>query len=357
VAGGKLEGDQYQSIITSAMPIKYSLFLNTILHSASVSGNPLTTEAIISMHLEQIRFDQNQEQKVKEESSALAAKFKGLQTDDKSNIESHNCGKKGHIKSECWSKGGGKEGQGPKQKKSKAKKKGTAKGAKREEAPEVEEHHALVAHTPGTALKFSGGANVVRPLDSGTSAHFEPDGSNFTHLAPCITYGIEITDGKLEYATYKGDIKFQCWNGGGLHTISLRNIYYTLWMLAPLISVASLRNNCYIFSNVTEGHCTLSDSTGKVILKIREKDSIYPIETWKPPMSAGRAAAVNRCKLTLREVHIRLGHVTAETICQIVRKGLVTGLDVDLSTEVGFCEMCVEGKQTRNGFVQVHCDP
>ena len=30
-----------------------------------------------------------------------------------------NCGKAGHGKPECWSKGGGKEGQGPRQEKSK----------------------------------------------------------------------------------------------------------------------------------------------------------------------------------------------------------------------------------------------
>jgi hypothetical protein len=31
----------------------------------------------------------------------------------KHNIECHNCHKKGHIKAECWAKGSGKEGQGP----------------------------------------------------------------------------------------------------------------------------------------------------------------------------------------------------------------------------------------------------
>jgi hypothetical protein len=34
----------------------------------------------------------------------------------KKNVECHNCKKKGHYKSDCWAKGGGKEGQGPNQK-------------------------------------------------------------------------------------------------------------------------------------------------------------------------------------------------------------------------------------------------
>lgn len=37
--------------------------------------------------------------------------------EDKSQISCHNCQRKGHIKKECWRPGGGKEGQGPKQKK------------------------------------------------------------------------------------------------------------------------------------------------------------------------------------------------------------------------------------------------
>ena len=30
-------------------------------------------------------------------------------------MECHNCHKKGHIKADCWAKGGSKEGQGPRQ--------------------------------------------------------------------------------------------------------------------------------------------------------------------------------------------------------------------------------------------------
>ena len=34
---------------------------------------------------------------------------------DKCKVECHNCHKKGHMKANCWAKGGGKEGQGPRQ--------------------------------------------------------------------------------------------------------------------------------------------------------------------------------------------------------------------------------------------------
>ncbi|KIK05100.1 hypothetical protein K443DRAFT_643076 [Laccaria amethystina LaAM-08-1] len=36
------------------------------------------------------------------------------QGNKKTDVECYNCHKKGHMSSDCWSKGGGCEGQGPK---------------------------------------------------------------------------------------------------------------------------------------------------------------------------------------------------------------------------------------------------
>ncbi len=44
-------------------------------------------------------------------SSGRGRRFQGGKKS--SNVECYNCHKKGHIKAECWAKGGGKEGQGP----------------------------------------------------------------------------------------------------------------------------------------------------------------------------------------------------------------------------------------------------
>jgi hypothetical protein len=54
-----------------------------------------------------------------------ARKRKGKKGDDKKDekkkrdVECFNCHKKGHMKAECWAKGGGNEGGGPKSKKNK----------------------------------------------------------------------------------------------------------------------------------------------------------------------------------------------------------------------------------------------
>lgn len=104
-AGGTLEDDQYQSIITSAMPDKYSLFINTIVQASLSSGRPVDSEDILQRLVEQVRFDQGRDKKHQEEATAFAAKFKtmGGGGRSRSDIECHNCHKKGHMKADCWS--------------------------------------------------------------------------------------------------------------------------------------------------------------------------------------------------------------------------------------------------------------
>ena len=60
----------------------------------------------------------------KRKGKAKATRAKGDEKalNTNSNVVCHNCKKKGHKKADCWVKGGGKEGQGPKQKEGKGKK-------------------------------------------------------------------------------------------------------------------------------------------------------------------------------------------------------------------------------------------
>ena len=49
--------------------------------------------------------------------------------------------------------------------------------------------------------------------------------------------------------------------------------------------------------------------------------------------------------------HQRLGHASYNIVEQMVRKGIVVGLDITtLVHQPGFCEDCVMGKQTRHPF-------
>ena len=84
-----------------------------------------------------------------------------------------NCKKKGHIKENCWAKGGGKEGQGPCQKKqSKSKKKkGKVKAniANESSSNELDEPITFMNFDCATLIKDGTGTTQI--LDTGASSH------------------------------------------------------------------------------------------------------------------------------------------------------------------------------------------
>ena len=45
-----------------------------------------------------------------------------------------------------------------------------------------------------------------------------------------------------------------------------------------------------------------------------------------------------------------MGHVNHEDLRRMVEKGMVTGLNLDMSSKSGFCETCVKAKATRKPF-------
>ena len=92
----------------------------------------------------------------------------------------HNCHKPGHNSRDCWSKGGGKEGQGPWQ--NKGKKLETAAVVKKDE-----ESDELFAFTcTSDYAEVANSLNVPKSklgtcIDSGASADYSPDRSMFSN--------------------------------------------------------------------------------------------------------------------------------------------------------------------------------
>ena len=76
--------------------------------------------------------------------------------------ECYNCKKKGHISSDCWAKGGGKEGQGPK------KRKGAGKKNKANQAEEVNSSLNDACYMTGNSREIS---KYDWLLDSGTTCY------------------------------------------------------------------------------------------------------------------------------------------------------------------------------------------
>lgn len=124
------DNDDLYAIVLSSLPQSYDNYTSAISATSTVLGRTLTAEDLMKA--------------VEEEYDRRVLSTKGGRKDDakdavfwakdgkpkgksKKEKECFNCHKKGHFKSDCWAPGGGKEGQGPRDK---GKKKESAAAAK-----------------------------------------------------------------------------------------------------------------------------------------------------------------------------------------------------------------------------------
>jgi hypothetical protein len=127
---------RFNMIIMSSLPPSYRPTLQTITaseHMSKLSGSEtgvMKSDNLISFILEEAHHRVIIDEQTKTAESALAARTKGTgkseRKEDEPDVTCENCEKPGHMKKDCYSKGGGKEGQGPSRQRKKAKKSETA---------------------------------------------------------------------------------------------------------------------------------------------------------------------------------------------------------------------------------------
>jgi hypothetical protein len=108
VMGKTVNDDDYTDILLASLPLSYNFICSTINASTCISKEKLTPHTVMQLITNEYECcttkNKNNSQ---DEAFATDAKCK------KKNIECFNCKKCGHVKANCWAKGGGKEGQGP----------------------------------------------------------------------------------------------------------------------------------------------------------------------------------------------------------------------------------------------------
>ena len=110
--GQSMPDEQYTDILIVSLPPCYEMHLCMITTNTNETSNPINPTHIVKFICDD--YDKHmigKEAVKKSEDQAFATQ--SWKCKNKSDIECFNCKKKGHIKAECWAKGGGKEGQGP----------------------------------------------------------------------------------------------------------------------------------------------------------------------------------------------------------------------------------------------------
>lgn len=122
--GADVEDRDFYAIIVGSLPDSYRPLVSSVNAAARVTQTPITPYELINIISEEFEHRALTDKRPSKRggNSALSAKAnsaKGkpssVSTSQNPDAVCFNCDRKGHYKQDCWRPGGGKEGQGPRQ--------------------------------------------------------------------------------------------------------------------------------------------------------------------------------------------------------------------------------------------------
>ena len=202
--------------------------------------------------------------------------------------------------------------------------------------------------------KLSGKRSCVEfLLDSGASHHMTGDDALLVDIHDIPHSIIVLPNGKHTFATKEGTMLL------GDH-IQLTHVLYVPDLSCTLISLARLLREKSCFALFTDKFCVIQDRTSKMLIGAgEERDGVYHFR------GVVSASANNVKKSTRTLWHERLGHPSTKILSSFL--STLDDFEHHSSDSSGFCEVCIQAKQTRSVFPEstnkadacfslIHCD-
>jgi len=346
--GQSISDEQYTNTLMGSLPPSYDANVNIITTSADISATTITPTTVICIITDE--YDKRLLRKAKPKLSQVEAFAAEAQKNKhkKRDLECFNCHKKGHIKTECWAKGGGKEGQGLKKKA--GMRDGAAAAAEQEQdveawaiIKEAEESTVEVPRSPVMVAEESPDIIMVETklYDLGASRHMSPFRNKFVMYQPIPPCPIVTADKRTFYAEGVGDLQIDVPNREVLTPVLLKDTLHAPQIGLTIVSIGHIAKAGYSVS-FEDNHCKIrKDQDQRVVGSIPTTgNGLYKVE--HALMASTALEQVN-----ILTLHWRLGHVSLDTIRSLICNNAVTGLHIIDDGSPFFCESCEYAKATR----------
>jgi transposase InsO family protein len=332
--GSIVTDEDFALILLSSMPENWDQFTSSFLGSKTDKTAMLSSHELTAIILDEER---RRKRRTIESETAMRAKFTA---GPKSDVKCFNCNKKGHMKADCWSKGGGKEGQGPKRGKG-----GGSRGKSNQAQENVNETLKDVSYMARTEDTISKSDWV---LDSGTTSHICPNRDTFASIEPMNgTIGGVGTQPAKVLGRGAVILKFKLNKGTIRHTLA--NVLYVPDAPNCLLSVRRIDESGghVVFR---QGGCTLYHKGGGIIGTGKLQGSLYNLDA-EVLQDTEKSNLAAHTKLSWDEWHRRYGHIGMTSLETLAKGKLVKGLEIDNESKPSpTCVYCIQAKQSRRPY-------
>lgn len=180
----------------------------------------------------------------------------------------------------------------------------------------------------------------VKLYNSGVSWHMSPYRDWFINFIDIKSHPIGSADNRTFQAVSKGDMYIDMSHETSTCCILLKDVLHAPDMRVMLISVSRITAAGYgvVFHN---NSCHIYNTTKEVIGEVKASGGLYRV--YHPTDYAAKVAEV----LALGELHCHLGHISFDAAWDLVRKGLVLGVELDDSEPPEVCKSCEHAKITQ----------
>jgi transposase InsO family protein len=348
--GKSVDDSDFTATLLASLPPSYVHACTAINSSARLGAVTLTPSIAKEIVLEEYQRRVAADPKNESHDEAFNA---DPQKKKKRDVECFNCHKRGHVKAECYAKGGGQEGQGPKRK-GRAKE-GTAAVAE----PQTEAWAAFEeVCVDGDGQEYVAAAGSARAnngvetelYDSGASRHMSPFRDRFVSYKTIPPRAITAADKRVFYAIGVGDLKVEVPNGKSTTSVLLRDALHAPDMGLTIVSISRITSAGHSVS--FEGQsCRIKNKTGALIGDIPASASgLYKVEH-------AYSAKESLEKVNLSTLHRRLGHIAPDTIRSLIRNHLIDGVDLIDDGSPLLCDSCEYAKFTRKPIRKERVSP
>ena len=348
--GQTISDEQYTNILMSSLPSSYDANISIITTNADMNSTTITSTTVIRIITDE--YDKRQLKNSKPKSTqeeAFTAETQKNKKKNKKDVECFNCKKKGHIKADCWAKGGGKEGQGPKKK---ASAKDDAAAATEKTVDDIEawavveevDESGTVEAPENSATIAQGTPQLVgteaKLYDSGVSRHMSPFRHKFTTYHPIPPRAIVTADKRTFHAEGIGDLQIEVPNGKKSTKVLLKDTLYAPQIGLTIVSIGRIANAGYSVSFENNSCNIRKGQEEKIVGSIPATGSgLYKVEH-----ALTASAALEQ--VNILTLHRRLGHVLLDTIRNLVRNNAITGLHIIDDNSPFYCDSCEYAKAT-----------